>query len=322
VCYHRNNEKAKQRKVISYKMDTTPDFTGLFYDIVQNAIEQKGWSIRKTAQQAGVSASHLAKVLREDAPPPGAEFLDRLLPVLELPFAPIFYIAGEIEPFEGGNLISRLLSDWFPEYADKPSNGHAGEYFQDLSDRLLEKSLEHIFLHGDSELKTPEDIVSEQYDGTIDIACSLIPILSKSGYIYSIHGDIIFYFAGLIPDRFAEHDFTPNFANRIEIFNKSLKLTVEYFIKEQHDILQEQNISEFMDRFIEQVKSLERIQKEAHNLNKKPDISNTLTHDEFHISLEIIGDYGKLIAAVPVAAANECLSAILAIKEKYEKQNK
>lgn len=69
----------------------------LFAKRIRQAMDERRYSLRDVARLAGVSFSHLAKLIREEVPLPKPGYCDKLAKALNIPYTELLFLAGRLE---------------------------------------------------------------------------------------------------------------------------------------------------------------------------------------------------------------------------------
>ncbi|MCL6493667.1 MAG: helix-turn-helix domain-containing protein [Ignavibacterium sp.] len=162
---------------------------------LQSKLQERHISIRSLADRAGVSFSHLSKVLRADVPVPQPAFLDKVAAALHVPFTAIFLEAGYL-----------CFDDACLDEAREIVESYSVDSF----------SYETLCM----------DILQKYNIELNNLNADLLFELSKRS---KIDADFLFYFFKKIPTIFSQETYTKNFSKIIKTFRKGLN---DYFKNE------------------------------------------------------------------------------------------
>ncbi|MGB9826739.1 MAG: helix-turn-helix domain-containing protein, partial [Desulfofundulus sp.] len=212
-----------------------------FSAYLNGLVEKRGLSIRSVAKSAGVSFSHLSRILRDPSTPtPKIRFLDALPPVLNVPFSTFLFYAGQFLPEAGPRSGENCKR---PKLTPK----HLLSYLETISreDIMLflnsaasEDKLRN-FLHLDGKfLKTlsPEaeltfaDAIINHINSVLSAkkfdSLTTMDILVYFSELVEHDLDEILFMFDLIPSKFYSHDHSPNFATKLDRLSEWLDYVV------------------------------------------------------------------------------------------------
>lgn len=237
-------------------------------EILEQQIKQHGLSIRNVARSAGVSYSHLSKVLKQEVSTPKPGYLDKLALPLRLPFCMLFVSAGYFDDF---SLDSRYVTcSW-----------QVKEVFYDhdnfLSSYLAFRNVDYAKALPSGTDKADASTLwfanfqaAQNHRQKCDM---LITLLEKNSLTYYI--DEAFVFFDLVPSKFVNPKFTPHFADTVDTIKRSLTRTIQEMI----DMEEEQSEKQFLDniwpiyeRNLAEIRK-EKLKQEELRKNAKPEFA-------------------------------------------------
>jgi transcriptional regulator with XRE-family HTH domain len=213
--------------------------------ILESRIRQLTLSVRAAADAAGISHSHLAKIIRADAAIPTPQVLDRLAFGLRIPYCRVFGAAQYLHRGQPSSFVSLCLSALEADYEAVLRHYLDAEavYFTELHHK---KAAQTEFSYQDA-----YRIVSEAGRAFIETKdpLSWLPVLLEANlvpsrfpaavdfliFLLSVRGiglddpaqyDDIFFLLEMIPEHFFSPDFAPHFAASLHARRKALNEAV------------------------------------------------------------------------------------------------
>jgi transcriptional regulator with XRE-family HTH domain len=236
--------------------------------ILEQQIKQQGLSIRSVAKNAGVSYSHLSKVIKQEVPTPKPDYLDKLALPLRLPFCMLFVSAGYFDNF---SLDPQYVTcSWQVEHV-------FDDHVDFLSSYLAFRNVEYtIALPSVTDKADASTLWFANFQATqnhrqkCDMLISLLERNHLSDYI-----DEAFVFFDLVPSRFVNPKFTPNFADTVDTIKRSLTRTIQEMIDMEEEQSEKQsldNIWPIYERNLAEIRK-EKLKQEELRKNAKPEFA-------------------------------------------------
>ncbi|KUK41535.1 MAG: hypothetical protein XD69_0404 [Clostridia bacterium 62_21] len=218
-------------------------------------IDASGLSLRKVAEEAGVSFSHLAKAARGELTP-RAPFLDALAPVIRAPFTVLLFLAGHLQPRydpHGRWRVTPKLARLKP-YSDLIAE-FLGEIFGTFEEMALWVYEDAEIMEQFLEMLGDEHLYQAAHEDNTDkpgqlrhvgailhflilnrhprIAEALITLSTTGGF----DPDDVFFVLDMIPPKFFSEKHTPRFAQKLKWQQEWLEYSIAWFQKVDKDEL-------------------------------------------------------------------------------------
>jgi transcriptional regulator with XRE-family HTH domain len=288
-------------------MSVFPD-TEKIAQIIGDGIKKKGISIRQVAEAAGVSYSHLSKILRQEVSIPKPSYLDKLAPVLLISFSKLFVSAGY---FDNTQKTTSRLEELSQLSWDTESILNSYLTFRGIEIKAFWKDKEDELEARSSWWFTYNAI--QNYREQCNLLMSLVEANSVSCEIV----DEAFYLFNLVPPEFKEAIYTPNYANRINNIELALTQAVEQFMRHDYKYLEK-----FWHLYEQEYRQI-NTKRTAKNGSKQPliDTTSQLEMDKpenqgFKIFIKTDGRiYGRLDFEIPPHQTNNLFEIVSKMRQ-------